>query len=268
MTHSLLVVEGAHDASFFGVLARARGYSQVRALSGVPDFWLPMIPRRYPLEPGENLDRVIRFPEVYVGPDSNTLGVIVAGGQDRIPSSLRIPLERLGTDSFSGIGIVLDTDHDLTVQGRFNAFLAKLFELNRDAEAEGVSGFPLSLPAAPGIVGTGTPRIGIHLFPDNGRQGLLETVLLECAAAEHPLLERSTSVLVRYIDRKTPPGAKSLQRLRSASGRAKAQAGMIANIMQPGASLAVSIQTGGWLDGSAETTPGVLAADRFLASVL
>src|SRR5208283_2158909 len=100
MTHSLLVVEGAHDASFFGHLARARGYSQVRVLSGMPDFWLPMIPRRYPLEPGENLDRVIRFPDVHVGPDNNTLGIIVAGGKDRIPSSLRIPLERLGTDSF------------------------------------------------------------------------------------------------------------------------------------------------------------------------
>ncbi len=268
MTHSILIVEGSHDASFFGHLVRARGYHFARTLSEVPAFWLPMIPRRYPAEPGDHLDRVIRFPEVYADPGGNTLGIISAGGQDRLVTSLRIPLEMLRADSFSGVGMVLDTDHGVPARDRFDALVTQLIALNSDAVAEGVSGFPLPLPVAPGTVAEGTPRMGIHLFPDNARPGSLETVLLECAAAEQPLLERSTGMLVRYVDQRMPSGVTSLVRLRSGSGRVKAQAGMIANLLQPGASLAVSIQRGGWLVGSAMATPCVVAAEQFLASIL
>jgi hypothetical protein len=43
---------------------------------------------------------------------------------------------------------------------------------------------------------------------------------------------------------------------------------MIANLLQPGASLAVSIREGGWLDDAACWTPSVDTADQFLASIL
>jgi len=81
-------------------------------------------------------------------------------------------------------------------------------------------------------------------------------------------LERSTGLLVRHIDRKTPPGVTALRRFGSASGHTKAQAGMIANLLQPGASLAVSIREGGWLDDAACWTPSVDTSDQFLASIL
>ena len=179
MTHALLIVEGAHDASFFGHLARMRGYRAVRTMSEMPEFWRPLIPTRYPVDDAGNLDRVIPFPEVHTDPGSNTLGVIVAGGDSRLVEGLRIPLERLGTGSFTGIGIALDTDLAYSARERFDSIVAKLVALNRDAVGEGVPGFPLPLPTSPGPVKRGSREIGIHQFPDNVRQGSLETVLLE-----------------------------------------------------------------------------------------
>lgn len=225
-----------------------------------------MIPRRYPIE-GERLDRVIHIPDIHVAPNGDTFGIVVAGGQDRLVGTLRIPLERLGANAFSGIGIVLDADNTATVGERFETFVEKLKVMNLDATSDGVPGFPLPLPTAPGIVTVGPPRMGVHIFPDNVRLGTLETILLECAASDHAILTRSAKLLVDYVDRKLPAGTSSLRRLRSASGRLKAHAGIVANVLQPGASLAVSIQTGGWLGPASIGNPCVVAADDFIIAL-
>ena len=267
MTHSLLVVEGAHDASFFGLLLRAKGYQRSVILPDVPDFWKPLIPRRYPVDPEGRLDRVIRLPDVYCLSGDDTVGIQVAGGENRLVASLTTALERLGIENFAGVGIVLDTDHEKTARERFAAFVKQLEALNESAVAEGVSGFPLLLPAVAGRAAAGVPRVGVHLFPDNNRQGTLETILLECVRDEHPLLTRAAGTLVMYADRKSPSVSPPLRRMRRASGRAKAQAGILANLLHPGASLAVSLHDDNW-GITGVNSAAVRAASDFLAEIM
>ena len=173
MAHTVLVVEGAHDASFFGQLIRARGYKRAGTLSDVPEFWMPLIPRRYPTDPAGRLDRVIQFPEIHVSNDGDTLGIIVAGGEERLIEGLRTPLEQLGP-SFAGIGMALDTDqYDPHVRLGSTCSSQDLVNSNADASAEGTPGFPLELPREPGVAVAGPPKLGVYLFPDNMRQGTL-----------------------------------------------------------------------------------------------
>ena len=268
MASSLLVVEGAHDASFFGHLLAAKGYRQARYLHEVPEHWKPLIPVRYPVARDEYLDRVIRFPDIHVAQTGHDCGIIVAGGDTRAINGLRTALEQLGPERFRGIGIVIDVDHDHDVNRRFDQFVDQLAQLNKEAQADGTPGFPLPLPTAPGELTPGTPALGIYLFPDNQRQGALETVLLECAALEHAVLEAETARLVGELAQRAKAHPASLKALAGVSGRAKAQAGMIANVLQPGDSLAVAVQKGGWFGATALTMPGVALADGFLDSLL
>lgn len=268
MASSLLVVEGAHDASFFGQLLAAKGYRQTRRLSDVPEHWRPLIPVRYPVDPDGRLDRVIRFPDIHVGAGGHDCGIVVAGGDSLLIDGLRTALEQLGTERFAGIGIVMDVDHDIDATTRFDRCVGQLAQLNQEAQADGTPGFPLPLPATPGLLTSEAPAIGIYLLPDNLRQGTLETLLLECAALEHPFLEAATAGLVGELAQQAEAHRRSLKALAGPSRRAKAQAGMIANVLQPGDSLAVAVQRGGWLGTGALTVPGVVLADRFLDRVL
>ena len=195
MAHAVLVVEGAHDASFFGQLIRARGYKRAGTLSDVPEFWMPLIPRRYPTDPAGRLDRVIQFPEIHVSNDGDTLGIIVAGGEERLIEGLRTPLEQLGPSSFAGIGMALDTDQLSSCAARFDMLVSRFSQLNADASAEGTPGFPLELPREPGVAVAGPPKLGVYLFPDNMRQGTLETVLLECLNTEQSQIARAANLL-------------------------------------------------------------------------
>ena len=268
MTHSLLVVEGAHDASFFGHLLKAKGYQQAITLSALPDFWEPLIPRRYPTGPEGRLDRVIHFPDVYFLSNDDTVGIQVAGGETRLIESMRVSLERLGTDSFAGLGIVLDTDHEKKAHERFTDFTRKLEALNDSAATEGVPGFPLSLPTVPGLAAAGAPRVAVHLFPGGDRQGTLETILLECVHGEHPMLTRAAETLIMYVDRKSPSGSQPLKNMRKGSGRAKAHAGIVASLLHPGASLAVSLRDDDWGITGVNSVEAVRAASAFLAEIV
>lgn len=268
MASSLLVVEGAHDASFFGHLLIAKGYKRARRKRDVPDHWQPLIPTHYPITDAGDLDHVIRFPDVYVGKGGHDCGIVVANGDTLLIKSLRTALERLGTEQFVGIGIVIDVDHEQYVNRRFDKILADLVRLNQDSQKEGTPGFPVPLPTAAGVVTVNTPAIGIYLFPDNVRQGTLETLLLECAENEHPVLAMETARLVDALSKQTDAHPVSLKAMTSPSKRAKAQTGMIANVLQPGDSLAVAVEKGGWFGATALTVPGVALANRFLDSLL
>lgn len=268
MGHSLLAVEGAHDASFFGLLPQRRGFAPARRLDQVPPFWLPLIPRRFSNDDHGRLNRVIRFPEVCFLSRDNTVGIVLADGEDNMMREVRVPLERLGPQSFVGVGLALDADAATTVSARFGTVTDRLRSLNAAAAAEGVPGFPLGVPPAPGVVASGYPKVGIHLFPDNRSAGTLEDVLLSCAQLNHTRVHRAASALIEYLDKRGPHADPALSKLRRGSGRAKAKSGVIGNVLNPGTSLAVAVCTAGWLDGPATTTRAVLAADGFIGDLL
>ncbi len=268
MSSSLLVVEGAHDASFFGHLLAQHEYHLVRRLSDLPDRWSDLIPRRYPVDDQQTLDHVIRIPEIYLHGGGNDVGIINAGGERSLVDALRVALDRLGADTFFAIGLVLDADHDVDVAHRFSDIRLQLEQLNAAAVTEGAAGYPIPLPVAPGVVIRGHPAVGVYVLPDNERQGTLETLLLECAAFDHPLAHRAASTMVKYLATRAGSHSATFGRLRSQAGGLKAQAGVIANILQPGTSLAVSLRRSKWLGSASMRCDAVVAADTFLKDLL
>ncbi|HWZ44579.1 MAG TPA: hypothetical protein VNW97_13975 [Candidatus Saccharimonadales bacterium] len=64
MAYFLLVVEGVHDAAFFGLLLKQRQFSKVAFLSGIDAYWQKLIPTKFPANPQGRLDHVVSFPDI------------------------------------------------------------------------------------------------------------------------------------------------------------------------------------------------------------
>jgi hypothetical protein len=260
-----LVVEGSHDASFLGQLLKARGFEAINKLSGVPVEWRPLFPRQFPLD-GENLDRIMRFPEVFVRGDIS-VGVITAGSDSQLIKTLRLVIDAIGGDQISGVAVFIDIDsHDAKI--RFQSVVRRMSAMNDAAAKEGQPGYPIVVPAAPGVMEPGSPAVGVYLFPDNATPGCLEDLLMECAHANHPEVASAGAALVADIDAKCPPGQSDLRALRSGMGRKKAIVGTIANLLRPGASVASSLSQTRWLADEALSVSSVKATDEFLGKML
>ena len=265
MKNHAIVVEGAHDASFIGRLLEKKGFINPKNLNHIPDFWRSLIPTRFPAD-GMRLDRVVRFPDVHIR-DDLTVGVITSGSDSRLISALRGALELLGPENLSSVGIFADVD-TYTPQKRFNDICRSLAALNATAAKEGVPGFPINVPEEVGVLVQGTPRVGVFLFPDNIRAGALETILLECSDINHPELSRRSQDFVTGIQGDFPADASALKRFRSGMGMSKSAAGIIANLLSPGTSLAVSLFKSNWLAGSAFEASSVKNVELFIDHML
>lgn len=270
MPRHLIVVEGAHDAALFGRLLAARGYVQVNKLEAVPPFWEPSIPRKYPVTKDLRLDRVISFPEIHCRNDGSEVGLAVANGESELLRTLRSLLDIVEAPEFASIAVVLDTDWVHTEAERFAEFLQSTTEWNSKAVADGRPGFPLTFPTQVNSVSAGPLRVGVYQFPGGGVGGALEDVLLACAEHSHPILREAADVLVTQAHAAYPADAEPdpLKASRKQSGASKAQCGIIANVLQPGHSLAVSLRKTPWLPASETAVPQVASVAHFLDELL
>jgi hypothetical protein len=268
MANFLLVVEGAHDAAFFGHLLRGRGYKRVEFIGNIPQFWRKLIPEKYPVSENGYLGRFVKFPDFYSDASAeNWIAISLAGGKDELIETLRVPIELHSIADFSALGIVLDADWELTCGERFERFRQQLDSWNFSASRE-LAGFPLSLPDAAGGIAAGPPRFGVFVFPDNNRQGTLDTVLLACAASSYPVIHQQADSLLSVVASSALAREKDLEKFQTIAGREKAHAGIIANVLHPGSSLAVSIRQSHWLHNAESSEPLVAKAAKFLDGLL
>jgi len=267
MPYFLLVLEGAHDAAFFGTLLRYQGFERVKLRSEVDTFWEKLIPTQFPADPKGRLDHVVRYPDVYEFPGENrrSVAIIVSGGDSRLVPEFQVALEILDISRLRAAAIVSDAN-DIGVAARLAQILDGLTEVNTDGTDNAVPGFPLTLPHAPGFA-DGNPRIGIHILPDNVSAGTLETILLECAITSYPRYRQPAIDLVALINQSCPLDLAELQSLRRGAGPHKATVGIIGNLLFPGSALSVSVDRGSWLDPVTNTEVGLVAARRFLDSL-
>ncbi len=270
MVHHVLVVEGAHDAAFFGRLLASRGFAIATNLNQVPDFWIDAIPTKFPVRRDLTLERVINFPEIHLRRDGeDTFGIVVANGDGGLLEALRVTLDVRDATEFATVSVVLDTDWQDTEADRFATFIEATQAWNEAGVADRRPGFPLAFPAAPGQIRQGTPSVGIYLFPGNGAQGALESILLSCAEHHFPVLHDQAQALLDVTHAAYPiGGADPFKKSRKASGSAKARCGIIANALKPGSSLAVSIRDASWLPLNENALPSIRRAADFLDCLL
>ena len=269
MAYFLLVVEGPHDAAFFGQLLKQRGLRKVGLRREVDPYWEKLIPAKFPADPQGRLDHVIKFPDIYesqADPGQISVAILVAGGDSRLISEIQSALEILDITRLRSAGIVSDADK-MGAAERTSELIKGLNKINTEGTNNSLPGFPLSLPQHSGVA-NGMPRIGLHVFPDNHSAGTLETMLLACAATSYAPYCEPAIAFVAEIDKAQPTGCEEMKYLRQGSGRHKAAAGMIGNLLFPGSSLSVAIERGNWLTPTRGNEIGLAAARTFLDSML
>lgn len=269
MAHHLIVVEGAHDAAFLGKLLHRENFSQVQNLADVPKFWSALIPSQYPVDPLGRLERIIVFPDIYISDGrEHTIAVSVAGSDTNLVKTMRAALEIKEVEDFSTITIFTDTDFELDEEARFNALCQRLDALNSEAEVEKQPGFPLVLPSRVAALAEGAPKVGIYLWPGDGRRGTLENVLLECAEISEPVLKSASVKFIEEVHGGYSAESVSIKKSRTPSGSLKATCGGLASILKPGGSVAVSLRQSRWLPENAALPDSANRAREYLVSIL
>lgn len=251
--YGYVVVEGPHDVELVYRLLSPFGLSRVRLESELDPFFGDLVPRTFPH--GGDLQKRVPVP-LFLQSDTHAVAVHSATGDSRLVQTIEETAVVLDRGSFTGIGVLLDSDSDVPPVTRYAAI--------RDALRE--KGF--ALPEHPGHVGGDAPRLGAFVLPDCASSGTLETVLLECAGNVYPTLLASASA---YVDGALAHGTLSEQDRREVmkpAGRNKAIVGSIASVLKPGRAVQVSIQDNRWLRGENLELPSVKAIQTFLTSLL
>jgi len=249
MTRSLAVVEGPHDAAFIGVELKGRGFVRVEKLDEVDDFWRDLIPKVFPA--GAKLEHVVRYPDIYSLPDTDdSWAVMVAGGDSRLLSELRVALESLDASRLNAICIIADAD-DQPANHRYGQLTKGLVALNNmhmpggtESGTAGLPGFPLDIPTIANVT-SGAIRVGMYVLPNNSDPGTLDHLLLECAQTSFASIYQSS---VDFVEAAAIAVAADnrFKGIRKPSGKNKASAGVIGNILLPGSALSVAIDRGAW----------------------
>lgn len=264
MRNVVFVLEGAHDVSFIGRLLIGRGFAKASTFSAIPDKWKALYPRNFPWN-GDLLERVARFPEVYQSPGL-AIGLINAGSDSQLVPRLRLAIDALGLDDIDCIGIFADAD-EAVADERFKSVQKALADLNRDALAEGIPGYPIDVPSEMAGPTQGKPAVGVFVFPDNSAPGSLESILFECAKLAHVDVSQRAREFIFQMDADLAAGHGSMTKLRAGMGKQKAVMGVIANVLKPGSSLAVAIEQRGLVGEAALDLVEVKRISAFIDAV-
>lgn len=267
MQRFLAIVEGPHDASFLGVELRERGFEKIETIDDVDDFWGTLIPRIFPAK--DKLTHVVAYPDILhkAGAAEQSCGIIVAGGDSQLLGELRAALEALDASQIDGICIIADADqhHAGHRHGQLCTGLGALNETHgpggKEGGTAGLPGFPLPIPAFGGI-SAGKPKVGIFVLPDNDRPGTLDALLVECAQTSFSAVAAQAEAYVVGAHLAVA-GDRRFKALSKPSGREKAIAGVIGNVLLPGSALSVAIDRGSWHDPRSGHEKGLNAFRAF-----
>jgi hypothetical protein len=269
MEYFLIVVEGAHDAALIGALIVKRGFRKIQLLRDVDPFWKPLIPTKFPSNPHERLDHVVQFPDVYIHPANSgqSAAISSSGGYNKLMDQLQADLNQLPIQGLAGVAIVADADNIDPVL-RFAEIRERIGTVNQEGIDNRRDGFPLTLPDASGGIADGQPRLGVYVLPDNVSPGTLETLLLECSASSYQPWHQPSIDFVEQFDTEYP-NAPEFKELRKPSGKSKAAANILGNLLvHPGQSLAVNIRDGAWFNNLQGSEQGIQALNTFLTVFL
>lgn len=231
---AIILCEGAHDQKAISAFAQVCDGWTLK--EGVPRSLPQDLEATFPT-PTRASSGAWRFeyqPD-YLFKGDRYLVVRNLGGVDNLLGQLAIDcLEPLRPNA---IGVVVDAN-EVGVAGRVGSF--------RDV----YSGLhPHAKYMEPGSVSGGNPPLGLWVAPDNHRDGRLDDLLIDAASRKRRgLVERGRRFVGSVA--KVEPGKWT-------SYRNKAVLGAINQVVQPGASLAVSLRDSScWFDeGLAQVTP-------------
>lgn len=255
--YGYLVVEGPHDVEFVYRLLRPFGLSRVRMEADLDGFLKPLVPHSYP--PDGDLQKRMATP-LFLQNTTHAVAVHSAIGDSRLVNTLEESKTRINLDSdfnlMTGVGIILDTDHEITAINRYTAIKAEMH----------AKGFVL--PGSPGDVIAGPPRFGAFVLPDNNSVGNLEDLLIECAQATYPNVLTSARSHVEAARNDATLEHGDGEDLSKTPVHNKAIVGAIASVLRPGKAIQTSIQDNKWFRDGNLNIVRVKAVQDFLVNLL
>jgi len=251
--YGYLVVEGPHDIEFVYRLLSPFGLKRVRLESELDPFFSPLIPRQFP--PDGDLQKRMPIP-LFLQSPTHVVAVHSSVGDTRLVQTLEENKVVVKITSFTGIGILLDSDLVISPADRYASLCKQL-------QAKG-----FTFPDEPGVIKLGPPRLGAFVLPDNNTNGTLENLLIECASSAYPTLLNNANEFVSKSLRDTTLTLEDLRDSKKPSGQNKAIIGSMANLLRPGKAIQVSLQDNRWLRDKTLELPCILKVQNFLADLL
>ena len=251
--YGYLVVEGPQDVEFVYRLLRPFGLKRIQWEDRLDSYMWPLVPRSFPH--GGDLQKRVPVP-LFLQSPSHAIAVHSAVGDSRLVETFEESQIAINFNLMTGVGIILDTDHEIPAINRYNSIKAEM-------QAKG-----FVLPGAPGEVIAGPPRLGAYVLPDNHSVGNLEDLLIECAQAAYPNLLSSAR---SHVD-----AARNDATLEKGVGNNltktpiynKALVGAIASVLRPGRAIQNSIQDNKWFRDGNLNIVRVKAVQDFLVNLL
>jgi len=251
--YGYLVVEGPHDVEFVYRLLSPFGMMRVKHEDELDTFFSPLIPRQYP--PKGDLQKRMSTP-LLLQNETHTIAIHSATGDSQLVNVMTDNAEMLDLNAIVGIGILLDSDKQISASKRYH-----------DIKQELVKKSPqFKLHDEAGKVKQGMPKLGGFVLPDNTTDGTLEDLLLESSSLVYPEL---LSIAKEYVNAATniKLSKDDLKDFNKPSGKNKAVIGAMANILRPSKAVQVSIQDNNWLKGEALSLTRIQSVQKFLQTL-
>ena len=227
MKYCLLAVEGHHDQAAIGKLLKLSGFKR---FDGTYDdkfdlFWKGFIPT-YPKK-GGNLYTRVAMPSIFTS-QTHSVAIYVGEGENLVPNIVKtLDNHQQYAKNIYSFGLIVDADDKKPAEVA-------------EEKAEGLKSIFPMISSEPGIITTGSPRTGIYVLPDNKRSGVLDSILVDCAASIYPDHKGAAEIYVNSFD-----GAHT-KHFRPFS-KEKALVASIVSILKPGMANTPSIAQNNWI---------------------
>jgi hypothetical protein len=261
-----LLSEGVHDVAFlFRVLKHVHGAKKIEqrgALDEARQRWVGRF--KWPL--GDKIARLSVPAPVFVRVQSLdlTLALRNAEGIDRLRDTLEDDLDALDKDGAmpDAVGVFLDSDRE-PQETRFQALCEKLRTISVGAAGT------LEPAETLGALGSGTPRVGVFAFPQPGKQGALEDLLLELGRVPYDALcDRAEAYAHGWHANVTADPHKDWGDLKGESGIKKATFAAATAVLKPGRGAVATIEDNRWVSEATRDHPSLAPCLAFLRELL
>lgn len=260
-----LLSEGVHDIAFLTrVLSQVHGGKKVSQKSklDVPrQRWIDGF--KWPL--GEDINRLsVPAPKfVHVAASDTLIGLRNAEGIDRLKDTLEDDLDTL--DRHDGlpdaIGVFLDSDKEPQAT-RYTKLRSKLQQVSVGART-------LTLSETLAAVSAAEPRVGVYAFPEPGKEGALEDLLLDLGRVPYAALcDRAREYVSASHADVASDGHSDWKELKGQSGVKKATFATATAILRPGRGTAATIEDNRWICDATRDHGALTPCLAFLSALL
>lgn len=160
---------------------------------------------------------------------NNVSVAIYAGEGSKLIKNLSAKLSDIDLSELLAFGIVADADKDSPekVAENYHAGFKEFFP---------------DFPNKPRVLAEASPRLGLHVLPDNSNQGVLDTLLFNCGKSAYPkFMQRAESYIAQFSQEEIQEiGWKPFD-------REKALVATVASVLKPGKTNTASITDNNWV---------------------